>query len=267
MTTYTDKNTLYIRTGDATKEEVSDAIRSAIDRYEKIHNKKIKCNYMVNVVQSKDGNFFGISYVRVTNTEVYNMLLGLNPDGTERIEYEEIEEQEEQEEQQKNWSNFSLDDVSEMDWADCVDEWTAPTQKKKIVISHKKEPLMNLNCIRLGELAVGRAIVKDLDENQKHDVLVSKNVPTWINVDDIKKRFTPFSSDSKTKYKKTYNGRVNYITYPDVNIKNGNIYVRFCPSTRDAQFALLMMKKTVVKSKDNQVHTMIFSTGYNYIKK
>lgn len=224
---------------------------------------------MVNVVQSREGSFFGISYVRVTDTGVYNMLLGLNPDGTERVEREEILEPEDPKEPETQTTNqdITLDDIAEMDWADCVDDWVAPIQKKKTVTIRKLEPLLTLNSPRLGKFTVSRAIVKDLDDGQKHDVLVSRNVPKWITADDIKKRFAPFVSDSKTKYKKIYDGRVNYFTYPDVSIKNNTVYVHFNPSTRDAQFALLMRKKTEIKSKDGTVHTMIFNVAQNYTKK
>jgi hypothetical protein len=82
------------------------------------------------------------------------------------------------------------------------------------------------------------------------NILKAKDIPTWITRDYLKAQFTPYASDSTTIHERFIKGGKIEETYPFVNISDNRVgFIIFDPSTHDAQFALHMMKKTVVTKK------------------
>ena len=45
----------------------------------------LKCGIKVNLIVNKNGEYYGFGYIRVSNESVYWMLLGRNPDGSDRV--------------------------------------------------------------------------------------------------------------------------------------------------------------------------------------
>lgn len=84
---FTDTHTLYVHCGCATKKQIVEAIEAACKAYMEEHKETLKCNIKVNLVENRDGVSFNFAFVFLTNSAVYHMLLGKNPDGTDRIEY------------------------------------------------------------------------------------------------------------------------------------------------------------------------------------
>ncbi len=86
---YENNHLVYIKSGVATKEQVHCAIRTAlIDAAAKLKC-DFECKFRINVVGDRIGKKFGFTYVWFTDPKVYNMIIGLNPDGSERMEYED----------------------------------------------------------------------------------------------------------------------------------------------------------------------------------
>lgn len=81
-----DTNTLYVESGVANESQVSDILKGAILACEKILGWKNKASFKVNIIIDKEGRYFGYGYVRVSHSQIYWMLLGKNPDGSDRYE-------------------------------------------------------------------------------------------------------------------------------------------------------------------------------------
>jgi hypothetical protein len=83
---YMDTYTVYVESGVATQEQVIGCMKKAIGEAEKILKVKDSCKFKVNLILDKEGKYFGFGYIRVSNPKIYWMLLGKNPDGSERVE-------------------------------------------------------------------------------------------------------------------------------------------------------------------------------------
>ncbi len=80
MDTIYDNNTLYVEFDLATEQQISSCIDHAIKQL------KIPCSFFLNLVKNKNGETFKYAYVWVSNPKVYNALIGLNLDGSKRVE-------------------------------------------------------------------------------------------------------------------------------------------------------------------------------------
>ena len=81
-----DTNTLYVESGVATESQVSECLKKAIQESNKVLGYDTQCKFKVNLIVGNDGKYFGFGYIRISEPKIYWMLLGRNPDGTERIE-------------------------------------------------------------------------------------------------------------------------------------------------------------------------------------
>ena len=287
-----DNHTLFIKCDCATKDQICSAFRDALTNYQNDNNCSLDCRFRVNLVEDREGNSFGIAFVFVTNPAVYHMLLGKNPDGSDRIEYTNdpswVAPADGELTNDFGWSSFSDPIYTPgMDWgeiSDLEDEYERkleeernrhvcpkiPNQLKslmslppfkltleqieakrsKIITENNDKPDFNVDLVEVSELAyygVDRAMITPVDPKFMHNILKSKGVPNWVNEKDLKSLFSPYASDSITVQEKFIKGRRVEETYPFVNINNDGVaFIIFDPNTHDAQFALHMMKKTVV---------------------
>jgi len=77
---------IYLWTGVASPDQLKDSVLAAIAAISKKMNRQYSRNFRTNVVVDKDGGVYGFGYLWLESPELYNMLLGLNPDGSERVE-------------------------------------------------------------------------------------------------------------------------------------------------------------------------------------
>jgi hypothetical protein len=86
-----NKNTLYITSKSLTyagvKEYVSNLIRTACEKAEL----KVKKSFYINNPKDRNGDDARFCYVWIDSVEVVNVILGFNPDGSERIKRVPIE--------------------------------------------------------------------------------------------------------------------------------------------------------------------------------
>lgn len=80
-----DEHTLYIESGVAKEEQIAECLKVAVLQANKYLKRNTNCRFQINLIM-KDGQYVGHGYVRISCPEVYWMMLGFNPDGTERIE-------------------------------------------------------------------------------------------------------------------------------------------------------------------------------------
>lgn len=80
-----DEHTLYIESGVAKEEQIAECLKVAVLQANKYLKRNTNCRFQINLIM-KDGQYVGHGYVRISCPEVYWMMLGFNPDGSERIE-------------------------------------------------------------------------------------------------------------------------------------------------------------------------------------
>jgi hypothetical protein len=290
MEKHYDEHSLYIDSGVATEAQVSKCLKEAIEKGEEILGSKNTCKFKVNLIVNKDGEYFGFGYIRVSDPKIYWMLLGRNPDGSERIE----------EYPDPNWSPpkreiLTPDQIIEKSkrktWIEQVEEEDAfiqPMIKKQLppLIAipgykydveqrkHLKELAeengTNVEVPLLGHFEISRGYATDTQLGMLKNRICARNVPDWIPIEAFKSIFSFYVSDKNKKIKEA-NG--NEETYPIVNFVDSNkgriVFVTFDPQTKDAIFALLMTKKLrIAHPKDSKKKTtLVFMHAYDNSKK
>jgi hypothetical protein len=287
---YMDTYTVYVESGVATQEQVIGCMKKAIGEAEKILKVKDSCKFKVNLILDKEGKYFGFGYIRVSNPKIYWMLLGKNPDGSERVE-ERVD---------PNWKmpthpneGLSIEQILDKNknksWFDISKEDDIFVQPKiKVVLPplvtipgflYDKEQIAHLKELQQEEQEEGQ----EQDEFEDPAIIEKKlqtvNLPDIPNigyfeipVEAFKSIFSFFLSSESTKEKVSVRLGNKDIkdTYPIVNFvesKNAGkiVFVTFDPNTKDAIFALLMTKKTHITNPKNptQKTTLIFMHAFD----
>ena len=217
-----------------------------------------KCMYKINLLVTKDGAYHGYGYIRVSSTKIYWMLLGRNPDGSERFE----------ETLDPNWTppekteeKLSFDEIIKINknktWADVAEDeekHIQPVIRKSLDplitmpgFKYDKEQLKHLKELAVlneedpdsvpdtGYFEISRGYAKEAPSGTIKHRICARNVPNWVPLEAFVTTFKPYVTNGGDKYPK-----VNFI-----QTKKGKIvFVNFDPSTTDALFALLMTRKT-----------------------
>lgn len=309
---YYDNHTLFIKCDCASVQQIRAAFAEALTTYQTAIGQRIDCRYRVNLLVDREGNSYGVAFVFVTNPAVYHMLLGKNPDGSDRIEYMDDPAWEPPTDGEltndSGWSSISEPVYTTgMSWADIYDEEEELERKReedearnicpkiaiqleplmglppykltpeqikvkreKIIIENEGKPDFNTNLVVVPEFAhfcVDRAMVNPVDAKFMPNILKSRDVPNWVTKAELKAQFAPYASDNTTRQERLIKGNRVEDTYPFVNINEDRVaFIIFDPSTHDAQFALHMMKKTIIskKSPDGSIlsETLIFGHSY-----
>jgi len=306
-----DNHTLFIKCDCASVEQIRQAFLEALTTYQKEHQSDLKCRFKVNLVEDRERKSFGIAFVFVTNPAVYHMLLGKNPDGSDRIEYREdpswFPPNDGDQVNDAGWSTISAPVYTPgMSWGeitDLEDEYEVKMQEKrnrftcpkipvpldplmvlppyhltkeqvaekraKIITENEGKSNFNPEMVEIPDVAyfnVDRAMVTPVDPKFMSNILKCKGIPDWITKEDLKLQFSPYASDSITLQERYVKGRCVEETYPFVNINDDRVaFIIFDPSTHDAQFALHMMKKTIITKKFSdgiKSATLIFGHSY-----
>jgi hypothetical protein len=79
-----DQHTMYLITSVATERQLDTAFRQAMAQVESDLNQKFDCKYRINIVRDKSNKTLQFGYLWVSNSQIYHMLIGNNPDGTPR---------------------------------------------------------------------------------------------------------------------------------------------------------------------------------------
>lgn len=174
-----DNRTLYIKCDCASVQQIRDAFSEALTTYQDATGIDLACRFRVNLVEDREGRSFGIAFVFVSNPAVYYMLLGKNPDGSDRVEYRDdpswTPPVEGESVNDAGWSTISAPVFSKgMTWADIMDEEDAynakiEAEKQKYVcpkIAFSLEPLMVLPPYRLSAQQIAEKRDKIIEENE-----------------------------------------------------------------------------------------------------
>jgi hypothetical protein len=269
-----DQHTLYVISGAATNQDLRKAFDRALKSLFKRLGKRFSCDVFCNLI-FKSEEPLGYGYMYVSNVEVYHMLLGRNPDGSDRKEVKE-----------KDIDSIPLitegedDSITWFDWADAVEEIEvvekpplmelgsfdySETQKKQVLALKSKLRAINdprftadLFDDDVCHLRVYQALVKPVDSKYSANVLCARKIPPWLTEADVYRLFRNFVHD-KSKQTKV-KGRM--VKYPIVNLNERKriIYIEFDPTSNDAAFALKMTTKVNFTKRSNpkETETVIF---------
>lgn len=285
-----DNHTLYIESGVAREDQVMESLKQAISNVERDLGQTFPCSFKINLIRTKEVAYFGSGYIRVSNPEVYWMLVGCNPDGSSRVE----------EYPDPNWVApvRSAEKSTTTSWADMVE---SEELQKPPIIRVEKEPLMELpgypydeqqlkhlrTCaVEDGEdpdtvpthgyFIITRAHVNPIPQDKLGYVLCSRRVPNWVDIKSaFKSIFGPYVTDPKLVLEVKQYDTVTVDTAPVITSivdkkkqpsdpTTHTVFVIFDPQVRDASFARVMQRKTrLVHPKDPSLRCeIIFDYAY-----
>jgi hypothetical protein len=192
-------------------------------------------------VADRNGNLFEFAFVYLTSSEMYHIVLGRNPDGSDRVESVETA---------APLCFGSPSTWGSSNWADEVDSQETVrlpplVELEEYHYNQQQRALLEAkgSSDTTGRLVVSPAYVPDVDERYCPYVLKSSTPPSWVKVEDVSKAFAPYSSTPG---------------YPTIRIAGQGVYVTFCSGTREAQFALHMMRKLHLR-KEGREAWLIFN--------
>lgn len=281
-----NESTLHVLSGIARQEQLESALKAVFkqirehypdDGYESAH-------FVANVISDTKGNIFGYSYVWVSDPRIYYMLIGRNPDGSERFEeYEDPDWKPPSEPRPEITMSLGVN------WADVADEEDEIEEKyTRPIIRRQLPPLVRLpgyrydedqqkkaaemfegeqanvspeekkNPPKIGYFECSRSWVSDVDEDDSETTLCCRAAPTWVDAEMIRPFFERYSSDRELRH-----GRVDGVTgmysYPVITFGNSKnkftgeackmvyvLYSDLCP--HDASFALQMTRKITIEN-------------------
>ena len=264
MSKISEPGYLFIHSGVLEKEQIEKCFQDMSDQLAEMFPEKYKnIQFLINVVKNKEGKKFGHSYAWINNIEVFNALLGKNPDGSERFEWVE----------DKNWKppeksyEDALAEIDEWDWAagfEIEEKYKRP--KKKVEL----EPLITLPAIEYtseqikevnGESNYGFMEVFETKlsyKTGKLNTLFSNDIPEWINEKILFNFFSKFEKDNQKHLDKKTNKKFNY---PIVKIKSKKELRdvrRFCTITfsnlnsKTASFLINVVKRVEFSQEDKK---------------
>lgn len=221
----------------------------------------------INIPMSYDGKPRCCAYVYVSNAGFYHALLGKNVDGSERVLWvEESSGENVQNDEEEELP--SLDDFMKSNSSLTTKEWSSVSKET----SYRKEvlpPLLRPIGIPMNDIQKeymkhhpsedydGECYYPYMDggfvyEPEPHyvpNVLVCRGIEKWMTHQDIFKLFQKFSNSSQK-------------IYPKVELKGNYAHIIYDPATRDAQFALIMMKKRTIYGKNKEVANLFCNFLY-----
>lgn len=248
----TFKRFLFIQSGILDEEQIRNCI---VDGIKQLNLKCDDQSLIINVVKNREGKHFGHTYCWVDDIQIYNALIGLNLDGTER--FEEIEDE--------SWEEptVPLEEALEgiTDWGEeeeIRDRYDRPFIKKRL------DPLVILPGVKytdeqckktdadIGFIDVFPVSLTNYEENENY--IFSKNIPDWLDESVVYSFFKKFDKDEFSK------------NYPKVIIRNyrgnRNLKVIFSPKQNSlASFLIKLVKKVELSDKHGNKGLIFFSQG------
>jgi hypothetical protein len=269
MAVYYNTNILYIESFVANEENITNSLHIAVQNIEKILNRTIHFSYKINIIRVRDKDkltlkSIGYGYIWISDPEIYWILAGHNPDGSERFdEYPD-----------PNWtSDKGSNEVGTDDeiWADIIENEIAlhapilRVQKPPLVTfpGYKltEEQMIEMkeradefgidpsNIEEMGHFNIRRSTCDPVPLGKIGNILYSKNVPQWIPNDVFKNIFSRYVTDKKTKMESK--DKKVYQNVPIINRLRESVYIIYDPNTRDASFARMMQRKTRIQNPNN----------------
>lgn len=304
MSKHLNQSNLYIISGVLTQEQVESAFTVFFNKLRETppysNDPEIKvATFEVNVVTNADGMLFGVTYAWVSSPKIYNIIVGLNPDGSERVREEPDPTWVRPTKKEKTGKFMWADDGDSDDEREGRGEYARPMRRIKL------DPIATLPAVQYtakqleavgsklreeaaskggdpdkvsvptyGYFSVLRSFVNLPDsEEVDQSTICCRDAPSWVTEEMIRAQFAKFSTDTNVHIVKV-DREVQKITYPKVRMRDNHykvgqdgkynkiVYVTFSNLSAhiaDAAFALQMRTKTFVKQEGKKPVCLIFS--------
>ncbi len=258
---YNNEHNVHVETGLATKEQLSMSVNAFKQELARMYPGRAyeKCEIITNLVVI-NGVSCRYAYLWVENPEVYYIICGMNPDGSERIE--EISTKE-----NLNPLNLSLD-LNLEDMMEAIENAEVPKQQRilepilslfgyeytpeQAEIAHKELIAEEMNNAKkdnreakevekpkYGFFRCTRSRTTSMDSNQISNKLRGV-VPTWVTDSMIRKKFERFATS-----KELIHFKVSFIQEKTVRPGCKAVIIDFGSSSKGSgTFALQMTRKT-----------------------
>lgn len=277
ITRFNNVHNVHVKTNLASKEQLDNSIKIFMKQLcSMFPNKKYeKCEILTNLVISR-GESVGYGYIWVENPEIYFILCGFNPDGTERFEeYTENTVKEPEED--------DLDlDFSSMDISNIIKEkqlkepikimkplgplLTLPgyeytevqaekahkslLEEEEILASKESRAPRDIEKPKYGYFECKRSETTSIEENMSYNILWGK-IPNWVSEKMLIEKFNRFSEPSYSKDPKQFSINFGNQCKDVQNYKEVTIKYSIAPKGI-ATFALQMTRKTTFINPSNE---------------
>lgn len=246
----TYKKFLFIQSGILDESQIRTCIMEGIKQLNFVCDDK---DLIINVVKNRSGKHFGHTYAWINNTKIYNALIGLNIDGTDRVE--EVEDE--------NWKEpeIPLEEALEG-----VTDWAEEEEiEERYVVPYKKiplEPLIILPGIQytdeqkektdseIGFIDVFPVSLTNYDTLDNY--IFSINIPPWLTEELVYNYFRKYEDEASGKFPKVIIKKYSSGT---------NLKVIFSPRNSSlAMFVIKIVKKVELTDGTNKA-LIFFSQG------
>lgn len=219
---------LYAYTKDLNEEEIRGVIEKAICP---ILERNIKLE--INVVKNRNDIFLGFSYLRTPESDVFNLLINKNPDGTSRTKY--------------------IENPDYVDGGIAEDMGWGATVSAEILVD--EPPLFEFEKIKDYLITIEPSFY--IDKGEQTNILFCPRVPKWISDEDLKSRFEDYEKD-----KRKHTHKKEKFTYPIIERNNEFCKIIFSPSNpHTARFVANMVKKIYFNYENKNV-LLLFNLFY-----
>ena len=263
---YTNKHTVYVVTGMAKKEQLEMSVNFFKKELVRMFPKDgyEKCEVIVNLVTDNAGNMYHYAYLWVSDPRVYYILVGMNPDGSERYEDEKEEKED------VDFDNLDFDDVfteaSKIKKPSIrkplgpilslpATEYTSEQkiqalEKLKTKATESGEKVEDITAPDYAYYITSRAHASKTEDGYNYSVLYS-NVPVWVTEDMLKEVFSKFSSEKSGIYPKIFlEPTFRFNKEKNTKEDRKKAFVEFSASyATDGMFALLITRRLLLKDK------------------
>jgi len=227
-----DENTIFLSNlGPCTEKQVQNFLETYIQRYFSVTGRRVWGKWKINLVTNRQNEPVGIAYVYFSNTQMYHIFIGNNPEGTRRFgkvpnpHFLDFSEKEEN----------ILEDIDLRTPEFINIPYENPVQIPYIILDENQ--VIKYNCNKLVKPKIDPCILKLIDSDLDKNTLVCSKAPSNISKQCIKNIFEFYVKKSKDLEE----------GYPRIDIESkGNfstIKICYHPDSIDGKFALIMTKK------------------------
>jgi hypothetical protein len=221
---------------EAEHEDVINYISDFFKKYNEHNKTAYQDDFRINLLTDRLGNKVGICYVYFYSSEMYNIFIGNNPDGT--IPIRKI----------KNPDYKPYNDQKESIFIKDIDFDTPEFVEVPINRHSFEQPKMSTLVNKSFIPRVNPTLADEPESEYHRNILFCSRAPNCISYDFIYNTFEFYCTEGRNEY-------------PIVNIKKNSkfctIEVTYHPQSNDALFALKMSKKITFIHKDKN-YTLFF---------
>ena len=254
-----DSHTLYILCGFSSLSELKRNLDRAIEEAGVILKEKLDCRYLIKLVQNQKIVDASSAYVYLTDSRVYYMLLGFNPDGSKHVKVTETVTVKKIHQSKNNdmssWADIVEDDVEEIE-TKIVERTETPlpplleiglyeVEEKNVEILPHVFPGSRIEKVGdkvFADYTIYRAEAREVYESCHHNI-ISAYKSRGVTIDDVQKHFSIFSASKNDGFRESRRGQKKY---PFVRETDKLFTVTFDPATNDAIFALFLNSWTKI---------------------